>query len=248
MSLQSLLGRPIAFHRAYTEITGCVTGALFLSQAVYWQQVVGDGWWWKTMEDWAKETGMVRKELETARASCSSVIEWERRGVPAKTFYRVDLAKIVTFFTNNQDGPKVTNWTVTKLPTGPLLSNELLGKTTSENTSKTTNTHTADAVSEAAALIYETYPRKTARPKALKCIQKCISRHGFEHVLSKTQEFSKLWANVKDKRFCPHPTTWFNQERYNDPTEEWNRPEVKALIGEQKEIQEHLPCKEIKLD
>lgn len=92
MSSIKLLDRPIAFQRVFVRLTGSITGALMMSQAVYWQNRCDaeDGWWWKTQEQWEMETGMTRRELESARRSCGKLLEHERRGVPCKSYYRVN--------------------------------------------------------------------------------------------------------------------------------------------------------------
>ena len=94
-SIRNVLSRPIAFHRCFVEISGSVTAARMLSQALYWQRVKRlDGWWWKTMEDWAEETGLSRKEQESARRKLRSanLLVEVRRGIPAKLYYQVNLA------------------------------------------------------------------------------------------------------------------------------------------------------------
>jgi hypothetical protein len=73
--LKDLLDRPIAYQRAYCRLGCGITGALLLSQAVYWQlRVPNDGnphhrngWWWHTQSEWYDETGLTRTELVTAR-------------------------------------------------------------------------------------------------------------------------------------------------------------------------------------
>lgn len=94
--LISLLDRPIAYHSCLARVAGGVTAGVMLSQAIYWQRRAPGGrggWWYKTMEDWQEETAMSRAELETARRRLRqlSVLEEERRGVPARIFYRLDL-------------------------------------------------------------------------------------------------------------------------------------------------------------
>ena len=72
LSLLENFDRPIAFHRCFVTLTGSVTAALMLSQAMYWQKRTKDpeGWWCKTVEEWTEETGMTRigtgKRPETA--------------------------------------------------------------------------------------------------------------------------------------------------------------------------------------
>ena len=93
--LLQLLDRPIAFHRCFVTLTGSVTAALMLSQAVYWQKRTTnpDGWWYKSHEEWTEETGLKRRELEAARIKLRAleVLEEKRTGSPAKLWYRIDL-------------------------------------------------------------------------------------------------------------------------------------------------------------
>lgn len=99
--LHSLLTRPIAFHRVFVTISGSVLAGLMLSQAYYWtpRGESDDGWFYKTQAEWEEETGMSRWEQETARkkllqiktAAGEHVWQEERRGVPAKLFYRVSI-------------------------------------------------------------------------------------------------------------------------------------------------------------
>ncbi len=94
MKASKLLDRPIAFHRCFAELGGSVNAGLMLSQAVYWSQRTknGDGWFWKTAEEWQEETYLTRTEQATARKQLKRLACWqeELRGVPAKLFYRVD--------------------------------------------------------------------------------------------------------------------------------------------------------------
>ena len=85
-------GRIIAFHRAYVDLSGSITGALLLSQALYWQGVckAEDGFWWKTHADWEEETGMTRKVLDNARAACARWLQTQLRGSPPRMFWRLD--------------------------------------------------------------------------------------------------------------------------------------------------------------
>ncbi len=91
--ITEMLQRPIAFHRVFVNLGAGVTGAVMLSQAIYWSRRTGeDGWFYKTQADWEDETGLTRREQETARRKliAAGVLQEERRGVPAKLFFRVD--------------------------------------------------------------------------------------------------------------------------------------------------------------
>jgi hypothetical protein len=133
------LDRPIAFHRCFVEISGSVTAALLLSQAWYWQRRAqdGDGWFFKTREEWSEETGLSRKEQETARARLREigVLEEERRGLPAKLFYRVN-SDVLEDLLNRLVGPKVTDCKDRIGPTVRPESGKHLNET--KTTAKTT--------------------------------------------------------------------------------------------------------------
>lgn len=73
--------------------------------------------------------------------------------------------------------------------------------------------------------IYALYPRKVARPAALKAIARQLKTHPAEKIILAVQSFAVAWrgASRDDLRFCPHPATWFNQERFNDDPSTWGR-------------------------
>ncbi len=95
MSTIELLSRPIAFHRAYVDLGLGITGALMLSQCVYWRTRTSnpEGWFYKSQAEWQQETGMGRREQETARKRLvqAGFLEEDRRGVPAKLYFRVNV-------------------------------------------------------------------------------------------------------------------------------------------------------------
>ncbi len=92
--LLQILDLPVSFHRCLVPITGSVTAALLLSQAICTAQE-GDpgsnGWFTKSQEEWTEETGLSRCEQETARRILreAGFIEERRSGMPAKLWYRV---------------------------------------------------------------------------------------------------------------------------------------------------------------
>lgn len=93
-----IYAKPIAFQRVFVELTGSITSALLLSQAVYWSQRTksDDGWFYKTQEEWEDETGMTRYELDNAKKKCERYLKVELRGIPAKNYYFVDFEALDT--------------------------------------------------------------------------------------------------------------------------------------------------------
>lgn len=118
-----LLDRPIAFHRCFVDLTGSVTTALFLSQAVDWQNWLPeepDGWWHKTRVDWTEETGLSRREQETARRNLKrlGLLEEKRAGAPTRLLYRINRQQLNRLLNAMARGPEVTAFP----PTRPVRS------------------------------------------------------------------------------------------------------------------------------
>lgn len=93
-----LLGRHIAFHRRLVDVTANVKAALLLSQSIYWTRHGRDiaanaGWFWKTAEQWERETSLSVKEQTTARDLLRhlSLVEESRMGIPARVHFRLSL-------------------------------------------------------------------------------------------------------------------------------------------------------------
>mgnify|MGYP001149304997 FL=1 len=91
-----LVDRPIAFQRSFVRLGVGITGALLLSQIVYWQNRMEGQWFYKTQTDLEEETGLTRYEQEGARkklVSCG-VLEEAKRGIPAKLYFRVNQERL----------------------------------------------------------------------------------------------------------------------------------------------------------
>ena len=85
---------PVSFHRCLVPITGGVTAALMLSQAIWTTQTIApaaNGWFSKSQDQWTDETGLTRWEQETARRALrgAGFLEERRVGMPAKLWFRV---------------------------------------------------------------------------------------------------------------------------------------------------------------
>jgi hypothetical protein len=81
--------------------------------------------------------------------------------------------------------------------------------------------------------IYTAYPRKIGKQAALKAIAKAAkqlavgdpSGGNWEYLLKRTLLYAdavKRWP-AADKRFIPHPATWYNRGSYDDDSREWQR-------------------------
>ncbi len=124
-ALADILDSPIAYHRSFVLLKAGVTGAVMLSQAMYWSKRTSDknGWFYKSQEEWEEETGLSRYEQETARKKLvkHGIIEESRGGLPARLFYRVNKEVLMSLLvaaiernpsmrkSRNQDRSKATD-------------------------------------------------------------------------------------------------------------------------------------------
>lgn len=101
--LLAILGsRYVAYYPALASVTGSPKAALMLGHAMYMTRVVMEkqpvraGWFWKTSAEWKQATGLTVRELETARRTLvtAGVLSEERRGMPAKLWFRVNLDEL----------------------------------------------------------------------------------------------------------------------------------------------------------
>ncbi len=69
--------------------------------------------------------------------------------------------------------------------------------------------------------IYKKYPKKVGKPDAINAIKKAINKDGFKHVFERTELYAKEYNG--ESRYIPHPSKFFNQERYNDDPSEWSQ-------------------------
>lgn len=94
-----LLDEPIVFHRSYVPVAGGITAALFLSYAGYAYESLPqdrDGWFTRTQAEWERDTGLTRREQETARRQLRErgLLEERRVGMPAVLCFRVNWRRL----------------------------------------------------------------------------------------------------------------------------------------------------------
>lgn len=137
--------RPIAFNRDFVRLGIGVTGALFLSQCLYWSKRTkdSDGWFHKTREHWEEETGLSIQEQRSLKKKLvdKGFLEIEKRGVPARNYFRVDqyslalsLAKL-TISHDKSGGINSTSSVESTLLDG-LNQQHIYSESTTESTSK----------------------------------------------------------------------------------------------------------------
>ena len=109
------------------------------------------------------------------------------------------------------DAPILVNHTANQIPTPSSSSS--LSTTTPKQKLRTLPQNALERV-------YAAYPRKVGKGAAIKAIKKTLLR------IAPDRDVGWLEARVlrfaaqcefSDAQYVPHPATWFNQERYDDP-------------------------------
>ena len=65
---------------------------------------------------------------------------------------------------------------------------------------------------------WSVYPRKIAKPNALRAYQVALKKTTSDVLLSTVGKLAGEWSgrSREELKFCPHPATWLNGERWND--------------------------------
>jgi hypothetical protein len=96
----AILGSPIAYYTAFARVLGGVEAGILTSQFFYWygKGHNPDGWIYKTQAEIEEETGLTRRNQETARKKLRElgVLEERYSGMPAKLYYRLNLDELFT--------------------------------------------------------------------------------------------------------------------------------------------------------
>jgi hypothetical protein len=69
--------------------------------------------------------------------------------------------------------------------------------------------------------IYAAYPKKVGKPTALRAIRRALAKRPFDFLLERTHLYAQTCNSPAE--FIPHPSTWYNQERFNDDPATWRR-------------------------
>lgn len=235
----SLLDRPIAFHRCFVDLAGSVNAALMLSQAVYWQRCNDESaWWFQTQEKWERETGLSKREQETARRDLRELSFWEERfsGLPRKLYFRVDLDKLLDAVAiNDKTRPLDDDIGGLNSPRGDSASDSKENKEVGiKEVPEAAGAESEEvAIQSQAEALYSLYPRKVSRYKALQAAIKALKIAPFETLKCAVIEYAAAvkvnlenWG-AAEMRFVPHPASWFNSQRWTDDRSEWIKPPPK---------------------
>ncbi len=100
----------IAFNPILAELGGSANAGLFMSQLLYWWEAGHiEGWVFKTIEEFQKETRLTRGEQDTAIAQWTKlgILEKKLMQIPAKRFFRIDTDKLIELYKNTNSDAEI---------------------------------------------------------------------------------------------------------------------------------------------
>lgn len=107
-TVRARLGNPIAYYSTLARIPGGVEDSLFVSQFFYWYDKGHnpEAWIYKTQDEISEETGLTRRNQETARKQLRKigVLEEKRIGIPERLTYRLNLDVLAALVHKTRDG------------------------------------------------------------------------------------------------------------------------------------------------
>lgn len=234
--------KPIAFNKHYVFLGCGINGAVMLSQLVYWADKSKDpnGWIYKTGKEWTEETGLTRREQDTARKNLRELgfIEEHKHGVPCKVHFRVNQSALyqalIELAQKRQGYAQISQTECTNQP-------NLIGgirQTNTENTQENTTESKAKGVySEEFEKFWSAYPkckRKSDKVGTSKTFKKYSSEFHVDFLISilEKQKADNSWIK-QNGEFIPAPTVWLNQKQWEN--EFWIDQQVE--VKEQPQVQ-----------
>ncbi|MDN3699174.1 hypothetical protein QWY97_17765 [Vibrio cortegadensis] len=193
-----------------------------LSQAIYWsRRTNASGYFYKTQSEWEDETGMTRRELDTARKKLRElgILEEKKQGVPCRIFYRINEPTLIEQLRHSSLA-ECAKQSSTKAPS----SGGGISQTKTETTHRLpeTTTNKLCGLEVAFEPIWKIYPTKKGKKQALAKFKSIVKGR-----TETTEQFSAmLLADITERiNRCQfgfdklHLTTYLNQERWNDEHE-----------------------------
>ncbi len=172
----------------------------------------------RTIKKMITETSLTAPTLRKALRKLESIGFIKTSNPMGK--YRGSLIKVINY---HQYQSSTSNLSDDSLPneSPELNSTDKSSSSCAQEKNKKHLNNSGPELEQQAEEIYKRYPRKVGKPYAIKAINKAINKCGFNHIFEKTKLYAKEYNG--DHRYIPHPSKFFNQERYNDDPSEWSQ-------------------------
>lgn len=209
--------KPIAFNKHYVFLGCGINGAVMLSQLVYWADKSKDpnGWIYKTGKEWTDETGLTRREQDTARKNLRELgfIEEHKHGVPCKVHFKVNqpvlYQALIELAQKRQGYAQISQTECTDQP-------NLIGGMRQTNTENTAKNTTEILYTDDFEKFWSVIPNKDGKKVAAQAFKKAIKLTDLDNLISCHQAYVKYCESIN--RILKNPSTWLNGEHWNDET------------------------------
>jgi hypothetical protein len=133
------VGRPIAYLPGVAKFLGGVKAGLLFCQLFYWSERTESGWFWKSQEELADETGLTIDELRAARKELTEkgVLQSHYKRIEHRLYFKIDRQRLDELWVtrNGQAGsPQMAD---RKIPDGDVVKSDL-DRSDPETTTETT--------------------------------------------------------------------------------------------------------------
>jgi hypothetical protein len=123
----ALNDRPIVYHKIYAKIVGSTSGGLAVSQLIYWSRAMNHCEFYKSNAELCEELGMGINEFKAAKKLIlqTGIFTTEVRGVPATTYYKINLKVLFDLITKHSPQAPPTSWLKINQLEGTKSTNQL---------------------------------------------------------------------------------------------------------------------------
>lgn len=151
----------------------------------------------------------------------TAIQELEQAGYLTRTLVRNDKAQveasewIIRDPFESQVDDASENLTLENLTSENLTSENLTSGNLTLKNNNIKNNSNKNNNTEIFERFWELYPRKIGKGAARTAFEKACKKENPETILRVTEYYANK-ADLPDLQFIPHPSTWLNQERWND--------------------------------
>ncbi|MEZ9397210.1 hypothetical protein AB4393_18545 [Vibrio splendidus] len=195
-----------------------------LSQAIYWSRRTNEsGYFYKTQAEWEEETGMTRRELDTARKKLRDlgILEEKKQGVPCRIFYKINEPNLIAQLRHSSLAECAKQYS-TNAPTCAAQKRQTKTETTQRLPETTNNKDPVSVIESCFDRLWAAYPTKKSKKNSLAKFKSIVTAQSeppevFTEMLCRDVE-----TRVANRQFGfdkLHLTTYLNQERWNDDHE-----------------------------
>ncbi|OED34090.1 hypothetical protein AB832_08285 [Flavobacteriaceae bacterium (ex Bugula neritina AB1)] len=90
--------RQLTFNLDFVKLGYGIKGAIWLSHSVLLQNNMGDktGWFYASVSDFEKETGLTTREQRTIKTKLKEdkILNTKKKGIPSKTYLKINVKKL----------------------------------------------------------------------------------------------------------------------------------------------------------